>query len=94
MGRRAPRRLPEARSHYAEQLVVDLGQSLGSCSGRLQAGNAIVVDGFDLPPLRFNLAGARPVIAEFKGLCDTMLDQPPLNEEQQTTEQRSRGAGL
>ena len=34
----------------------------------------MVVRGFGLPPLRFHLAGGRPAIAEFAGLCDAMLD--------------------
>ena len=41
---------------------------------QLRTASTMVVQGFGLPPLRFDLAGGRPAIAEFAGLCDAMLD--------------------
>ena len=43
----------------------------------------MVVHGLDLPPLHFDLAAGRTDIAEFKKLCDAMLDVPPLTDPEQ-----------
>ena len=44
---------------------------------QLRAGDAMVVQAFGLPHLSFDLSGGHPAIAEFKDMCDDMLDLPP-----------------
>ena len=60
---------------------------------QLRSGSAMVVQAFGLPPLRFDLASGRPDIAEFKDVCDRMLDLPPLGDEPgaRQTEPQSQG---
>ena len=41
---------------------------------QLRSSGTLVVEGFSLPPLRFNLAGGRTAIAEFAAACNPMLD--------------------
>ena len=36
---------------------------------------------FDLAPLRFDLSGGRPAIADFAAKCEAMLREPPIVDE-------------
>lgn len=46
--------------------------------GLLAESRSMTVHWFDLPPLRFDLAGGRPVIADFAAKCEAMLREPSI----------------
>ncbi len=43
--------------------------------GVLEEGRAMTIRWFQLPPVRFDLAGGRPAIAAFRARCEEMFDQ-------------------
>ena len=47
----------------------------------LAVSRSMTVLWFDLPPMHFDLAGGRPVIAEFAATCEAMLREPPMLDE-------------
>ena len=47
----------------------------------LAEGRSMTVRWFDLPPLRFDLAGGGPAIADFAAKCEAMLREPRIVDE-------------